>query len=81
MHSITHSITTETYIARESTIYRTHMSCKLSNFSVLDLIRCKYDQVITEIGNQKYYVIPATPATGLLYITKNNPEFISGKLE
>jgi hypothetical protein len=56
------------------------MSCKLSNFNVLNLIRCKYDLIIREIGNQKYYAIPATPATGLLFITKNNPEFISGQI-
>jgi hypothetical protein len=70
----------DTYIARHSTMYRTHMSCKRSNFNVLNLIRCKYDLIIREIGNQEYYVIPATPATGLLYITKNNPEFISGQI-
>ncbi|MFZ0326384.1 MAG: hypothetical protein WAL66_03690, partial [Nitrososphaeraceae archaeon] len=27
-----------------------------------------------------YSVIPATPATGILYITQNNPEFISGHI-
>jgi hypothetical protein len=27
-----------------------------------------------------YFVIPTSPATGILYITENNPEFISGQI-
>jgi hypothetical protein len=29
---------------------------------------------------RNYSVIPATPATGILYITENSPEFMSGHL-
>ncbi|MGC1927623.1 MAG: hypothetical protein WA667_01500 [Candidatus Nitrosopolaris sp.] len=42
---------------------------------VLTLTRCKYD-VISGEGNQKYFTIPASPTTGILYITQNSPEFI-----
>jgi hypothetical protein len=31
-------------------------------------------------GEHKYVTIPASPATGILYITENNPEFISGQI-
>jgi hypothetical protein len=50
------------------------VTCKLD---ILNLVRCKYD-TISGIGNQIYFTIPASPATGILYITQNNPEFISG---
>ncbi|MFZ0894042.1 MAG: hypothetical protein WAZ77_06020 [Candidatus Nitrosopolaris sp.] len=50
------------------------MSCKLD---VLNLIRCKYN-IISGNKNQKYFTIPASPATGILYITQNSPDFISG---
>ena len=33
-----------------------------------------------EDGDQKYFTIPASPTTGILYITENNPEFISGQV-
>ena len=33
-----------------------------------------------EDGDQKYFTIPASPTTGILYITENNPEFISGQI-
>ena len=35
---------------------------------------------MTSNNSQVYSVIPATPATGILYITQNNPEFISGHI-
>ena len=38
---------------------------------VLDLIKCKYSKI------DEYYVIPATPATGIIYIIN---DFISGHL-
>src|SRR5712691_7059673 len=47
--------------------------------NVLNLIRCKYE-IITGEENKKYFTIPTTPATGILYITHNNPEFISGQI-
>jgi hypothetical protein len=50
------------------------VACKLD---VLNLIRCRYDTISGD-GNQIYFAIPASPATGILYITQNNPEFISG---
>ena len=63
-------------------MYLTYMSNNIQNFSVLNLIRCNHD-VITTVGeeeNQKYFAIPATPATGLLYVTQNNLQFISGHI-
>jgi hypothetical protein len=30
--------------------------------------------------DNQYFMIPAHPATGILYITSNNPEFISGHI-
>jgi hypothetical protein len=50
------------------------VTCELD---VLNLIRCKYD-VISADGDQRYIAIPASPATGILYITQNSPDFISG---
>ena len=47
------------------------------NFSVLTMIRCNF-KIID--GDQKYFIILASPATGILYITQNNPEFISGDI-
>jgi hypothetical protein len=48
---------------------------------VLDLIKCDF-QILPaskmDDANNNYIVIPAHPATGVLYITNNNPEFISG---
>jgi hypothetical protein len=29
-------------------------------------------------NNNNYFIVPASPATGILYITESNPEFISG---
>jgi hypothetical protein len=52
------------------------VTCKLD---ILNLIRCKYDSISGD-GNKTYFAIPATPATGILYITQNNPEFISGHI-
>ena len=57
-------------------IYRTSMVSK-ENFDVLTMIRCKYKILDFD---QKYFIIPASPATGILYITQNNPEFISGDI-
>ena len=42
----------------------------------MNLITCKHR--IIEDGDQKYFTIPTSPATGILYITENNPEFIFG---
>jgi len=41
-------------------------------------MQCKY--MIIGDGEHKYVTIPASPATGILYITENNPEFISGQI-
>lgn len=56
------------------------MICKITNFNVLNLIRCKYEMLTSGDANKTYYTIPASPATGILYITQNNPEFISGHI-
>ena len=47
--------------------------------AILDLVRCDYHimPATKEGANSKYFMIPAHPATGVLYITSNNPEFIS----
>jgi hypothetical protein len=52
---------------------------KTGKFNILNLIRCKYD-VTVDNGNQKYYIIPAYPARGILYVTEDNPEYISGQI-
>jgi hypothetical protein len=33
---------------------------------------------LLEYGKSSYTTIPADPAIGVLYVTQNNPEFISG---
>jgi hypothetical protein len=52
--------------------------------SALDLIKCDYYTMPVATKKQdadnKYFAIPAHPATGVLYITSNNPEFISGHI-
>lgn len=45
--------------------------------NVMNLIRCKPHYIVTDNG-PNYCIIPANPATGILYITEKNPEFISG---
>lgn len=45
---------------------------------VLDLIKCKYLE--QDFGGIKYYVIPAEPCKGILYVTGDNPEFMSGHI-
>jgi hypothetical protein len=49
---------------------------KLMNFNVMDLIRCKYNMI--ETSHRGYFIIPADPALGILYVNRDNPEFISG---
>jgi hypothetical protein len=56
------------------------MTCKIANFNVLNLLRCKYDTIITGDANETYYAMSPSPATDILYITQNNPEFISGHI-
>ena len=50
----------------------------ISNFNVLNLIRCKYRQEVD--GNQKYFIILASPAKGVLYVTRDCPYYISGQI-
>ena len=50
----------------------------MNNLNILNLIKCKYT-VHTDDTN-KYLIILAGPATGILYITENSPGFISGHL-
>jgi hypothetical protein len=48
-------------------------------FNIIDLICCKTHHL--EIANEpNYYIIPANPAVGLLYVTKKNLGFISGHI-
>jgi hypothetical protein len=44
------------------------------NFNIMSLIKCNF------IETEKYYLIPAHPAVGILFVTKANPTFISGQL-
>jgi len=46
---------------------------------ILDLIKCKY-KVETDGNSNKYYIILAGPAKGVLYITENSPDYISGQV-
>jgi hypothetical protein len=55
------------------------MTCKIADLNVLNLMQCKYD-IITRDPNKRYFTIPAEPATGLLFVTQNNPQFISGQI-
>jgi DNA polymerase elongation subunit (family B) len=60
-------------------------ACKIStsknsnNLNILDLIKCKYT-FQTDGNNNKYSVIPAGPAKGVLYITESSQDFISGQV-
>lgn len=59
------------------------MDPPLDSINVLGLIKCQYHTVQAskkEDTNSEYFIIPANPATGVLYITSNNPEFISGHI-
>ena len=59
------------------------MDPPLDSINVLSLIKCQYHIVQVskkEDTNSEYFIIPANPATGVLYITSNNPEFISGHI-
>ena len=50
------------------------------SINLLNLVRRKYDIISRGDANQKYFAVPADPATGLLYVTENNPGFISGHI-
>jgi hypothetical protein len=50
----------------------------IRNFSLLNLIRCKYRE--EGDGDQKYFIMLASPAKGVLFITQNSPQFISGQI-
>jgi hypothetical protein len=57
----------------------------LEKLNVINLIKCKYYSIPghnnkNRNNNHDYFIIPANPATGILYITENNPEFISGQV-
>jgi hypothetical protein len=47
------------------------------NFKVLSLVQSNHTKLL-EYGKSSYTTIPADPAKGVLYVTQNNPEFISG---
>ncbi|MDN5846295.1 MAG: hypothetical protein L0H53_08490 [Candidatus Nitrosocosmicus sp.] len=52
----------------------TKPTSELETFNLLDLIRCPYQTL------GKYIILEATPATGILYLTDNSPNFISGHI-
>ena len=59
-------------------------SLKSNPVNVIDLIKCKYyilppnEDSTNKNRNDKLFVIPAIPAKGVLFITSDNPGFISG---
>ena len=52
-------------------------ACKISK--ILDLIKCKYT-FQTDSNNNRYSVILASPATGVLHVTEKSPYFIQDKV-
>ena len=54
------------------------------SINVMNFIKCKYHilSLIEERDfnncNSKYFIIPASPAKGILFVTHDNPEFVSG---
>jgi hypothetical protein len=51
----------------------------LDPVNLFNLIKCKYHMLpATKEYDNKYYIVSAHPATGILYITANSPNFISG---
>jgi hypothetical protein len=50
-----------------------------AQLDVVTLIQCKYE-IVSRSGHQIYFAIPASPATGILYVTDNNHQFISGQV-
>ncbi len=50
-----------------------------STLNILDLIKCKYD-VQTDVNDNKYFIILAGPAKGVLFITEDSPDYISGQV-
>jgi len=55
------------------------MMVMYSQLDVLTMIRCKYG-IISSSEYQTYFTIPANPATGTLFVTDNNRQFISGQI-
>ena len=56
---------------------RIELNKKLDPNFLLDLLKSKY---YYHLEASEYIIIPATPATGILYITKNSPNFLSGHI-
>ncbi len=50
-----------------------------STLNILDLIKCKYD-VRTDVNDNKYFIILAGPAKGVLFVTEDSPDYISGQV-
>jgi hypothetical protein len=48
--------------------------------NIISLIKCKYVDLSILFKNSNYFIIPANPAKGILYITENSPHFISGQI-
>lgn len=55
------------------------MTSMCTEINVLNLIRCDYMEG-RDGDNKKYFIVFAGPATGALYITEDNPGFISGHI-
>jgi len=50
----------------------------IPNFSLLNLIRCKYRE--EQDRDQRYFIMLASPVKGVLFTTQNSPQFISGQI-
>ena len=50
-----------------------------SGSNILDLIKCPYQKISTSDG-RTYSIVTTNPATGILYVSERNPEFISGHI-
>jgi len=50
----------------------------IPDFNLLHLIHCKYRE--EGDGDQGYFIMLASPAKGVLFITQNSPQFISGQI-
>ena len=48
--------------------------------NIISLIKCRYLDLSTLHKDDNYFIITANPARGILYITENSPDFISGHL-
>ena len=49
-----------------------------STLNILDLIKCEY-VTLTDANGNKYFIILGGPAKGVIYITENSLDYMSGQ--